>query len=161
MLKATRSTDRSDLLRGAAITGGRALLSFGLALVLSMVGLAIAWGLFVFSSSSDRTVFMVMNTVGAAIGASFGANIAWIKLDRQQRLALVLALLLCVAGAAIGGLLGYQYAANREVECCAEPQTTPFMFTAFGAAIGSNVVIYLGIAVSSAARMFRLRKGVA
>ena len=133
----------------------RSLLGLGLGIVLSMVGLVIAWGLFVFSSSGDRTAFMVMNMAGAGIGASVGVNIAWIKLDRQQKAAMALTLLLCLAGGVVGALLGYQYAANREYECCAEPRTTPFIYAAFGAAIGANVLMYLVTAATSAIRVIR------
>ena len=146
---------RSDGIQRLAIFGGRAVLGLGLGIVLSMVGLAIAWGLFVFSSSSDRTVFMVMNMVGAGVGASIGVNIAWIRLDRQQRTAFVLMFLVCLAGGVIGALLGYQYGANREVDCCAEPRTTPFIYAAFGATIGANAAIYLATAATSAIRAIR------
>ena len=137
------------------VLAGRVLLSLVLALVLSMVGLVIAWGLFVFSSSGDRIVFMVMNMIGAGIGASIGVNIAWIRLDRQQRTAFVLMALVCLAGGVIGALLGYQYGANREVECCAEPRTSPFIYAAFGATIGGNVIMYLATAATSAVRAIR------
>ena len=146
---------RSDGIQRLAIFSGRAVLGLGLGIVLSMVGLAIAWGLFVFSSSSERTVFMVMNMVGAGIGASIGVNIAWIRLDRQQRTAFVLMFLVCLAGGVIGALLGYQYGANREVDCCAEPRTTPFIYAAFGATIGANAAIYLATAATSAIRAIR------
>lgn len=149
-------SDRSDGIQRLAIFGGRVALGLCLGIVLSMVGLVIAWGLFVFSSSSDRIVFMVMNMIGAGIGASIGVNIAWIRLDRQQRAAFILMVLVCVAGGVIGALLGYQYGANREVDCCAEPRTTPFIYAAFGATIGGNVFMYLATAATSAVRAIRM-----
>lgn len=148
-------SDRSDGIQRLAIFGGRVALGLCMGIVLSMVGLVIAWGLFVFSSSSDRTVFMVMNMLGAGIGAGIGVNVAWIRLDRQQRAALLLMVLISVAGGVIGALLGYQYGANREIECCAEPRTTPFIYAAFGATIGANVIIYLATAATSAFRAMR------
>ena len=152
-------TDRSDIFRAAAIIGGRALLGLGLGIVLSMVGLAIAWGLFIFSGAGAKSTFMIMSMVGGGIGAGIGANIAWIRLDRQQRLTIILTLLLCVAGGVIGGMIGYQFGANREIECCAEPSTTPFTYTAFGATIGANVVMYLATASIAAVHMSRARGG--
>ena len=142
-------SDRSDGIQRLAIFGGRVALGMCLGIVLSMVGLVIAWGLFIFSSSSDRTLFMVMNMAGAGIGASIGVNIAWIRLDRQQRTALALTFLICLAGGAVGALLGYQYGANREVDCCAEPRTTPFIYAALGATIGANAIMYLAAAATS------------
>ena len=147
--------DRTDIFRRLTAFSARVLLGLGLSIVLSMVGLAIAWGLFVFSSSSDITAFMIMNILGAGIGSSVGVNIAWIKLDRQQRVAFALTLLLCLAGGIVGALLGYQFGANREVECCAEPRTTPFIYAAFGATIGGNAVMFLVTAATSAIRVFR------
>ena len=154
-------SDRSDGIHRLALFGGRVALGLCLGIVLSMVGLVIAWGLFVFSSSSDRTVFMAMNMVGAGIGASIGVNIAWIRLDRQQRTALVLMFLVCLAGGVIGALLGYQYGANREVDCCAEPRTTPFIYAAFGATIGANAILFLTSAAISAIRSVRATRGPA
>ena len=152
-------SDRTDGIQRLAIFGGRVALGVCLGIVLSMVGLVIAWGLFVFSSSSDRIVFMVMNMIGAGIGASIGANIAWIRLDRHQRTAFALMFLVCLAGGVIGALLGYQYGADREIDCCAEPRTTPFIYAAFGATIGANVIVYLATAATSAIRAFRAGRG--
>lgn len=149
-------SDRTDGIQRLAVFAGRVALGLCLGIVLSMVGLVIAWGLFVFSSSSDRIVFMVMNMIGAGIGASIGANIAWIRLDRQQRTAFALMFLVCLAGGVIGSLLGYQYGANREIDCCAEPRTTPFIYAAFGATIGANVFIYLATAATSIIRAIRI-----
>ena len=151
-------SSRTDGIQRLTVLAGRAGLGLVLALVLSMVGLVIAWGLFVFSSSGDRTAFMIMNMVGAGIGASIGVNIAWIRLDRQQRTALVLMVLICLVGGVIGALLGYQYGANREIDCCAEPRSTPFIYAAFGATIGSNVVMGLAVASGAATRAFRLSR---
>ena len=133
------------------------MLGLASGIVLSMTGLAIAWGLFVFSGASERSTFMIMSMAGSGIGAGIGANIAWIRLDRQQRSGILLTLLLCLAGGVIGGLIGYQFGAGREIECCAEPRTTPFTYTAFGATIGANVVMYLVTAATAAARMVRGR----
>ncbi len=151
--------DISDIVRNLAILAGRAMLGLGLGIVLSMVGLAIAWGLFIFSGASERSTFMIMSMAGGGIAAGIGANIAWIRLDRQQRLTFIVTFLLCVAGGVTGGLIGYQVGANREIECCAEPGTTPFTYTAFGATIGANVAMYLATAAIAAARIARARVG--
>ena len=156
-----RMYEKSDLIRAAAVIAARILLGLALALILSMAALAVAWGLFIFIGSSSRLTFMIMSLAGAGIGAGAAVNLAWIKLDRHQRSALVVTLLVCVAGGVIGGLAGYQYGAYREIECCAEPSTTPFMYIAFGATIGANIVIYLVTASSLAARMFRLNRRAA
>lgn len=150
--------DRSDEIQRLAIWGGRVLLGLGLGIVMSTVGLAIAWGLFVFSSSGSLNAFMVMNMVGSGIGASIGANIAWVKMDRQRRTTLLFLFLVCAAGGIVGGLLGYQWGANREIDCCAEPRTTPFLYAAIGGTIGANVVMYLATLASSVVRAARRGK---
>ncbi len=149
------TTDRSYTVRAATVLAARALLGLGLGLVLSVVGLIIAWGLFIFSSSGNMNAFMIMTIGGAGIGAGIGAGFSWMKLDRQQRPVLALIVLACVAGGIVGGLAGYQYGANREYDCCAEPTTTPFTFVAVGSAIAANLVMYLITAGTACARMAR------
>ena len=150
--------DRSDGIQRLATLAARAAFGLALAFVLSMVGLAVAWGLFVFSSSGSRDIFMVMNTIGSAIGAGAAASLAWVQLDRQRRSMLALTFLVCVAGGVIGGVVGYQFGANREMDCCAEPRTTPFLYTAIGATILSNIVMYLVTAGIATARMIRINR---
>ena len=151
--------DQSDIVRRLTVFAGRFVLGFGLAIVFSMVGLAIAWGLFIFSGASERSTFMIMSMSGGGIGAGLGPSIAWIRLDHQHKAMFAVILLLCVAGGVIGGMLGYQFGANREYECCAEPSTTPFTHTAFGATIGANAIMYLVNAATLAARMVRGSRG--
>ena len=153
--------ERSDDIHRLVIFVGRVLLGLVLATALSMVALAIAWGLYIFSGVSDRVAFMVVTMGSGGLGAGIAANIAWIRLDRQQRTGFALTLLLCVAGGVVGALLGYQFGANREFDCCSEPRTNPFTYSAIGAAIGANVVMYLVVAVGAAARAFRLRRKAA
>jgi len=153
-----RTYERSDIIRDAGVVLARILLGLGLALVLSMAALAVAWGLYIFAGASSRLTFMIMSMTGAGLGAGLAANLAWLKLDRHQMLSIALTLLLCVAGGVIGGLAGYQFGANREIECCAEPRTSPFTYTAFGAAIGANIAMYLAMMATAAARAFRLKR---
>ena len=151
--------DKSDVFQRLAIIAGRTLLGLGLGMVLSMAALAVAWGLYIFAGASERSTFMIMSMAGAGLGAAVAANVAWIKLDRQQRTMFALTLLLAIIGGVIGGLAGYQFGANREIECCAEPHTTPFIYTAFGSTIGANAVMYLSWAASAATRLFKGGRG--
>ena len=93
--------------------------------------------------------------VGAGLGAGVGAYVAWLKLDRSTWSFMTVAILLAIAGGVLGGLGGYQYGANREIECCAEPQTAPFTYTAFGATLVANVAMYLALLGSWALRLLR------
>ena len=150
--------DRYDIVRWAAELAGRGALGLLLGVVFSMVALAIVWGLYIFSGVNDRMAFMIVTMGGGGLGAGIATNIAWIRLDRQRTYGLALTVLLCVAGGVIGAVLGYQFGANREFDCCSEPRTNPFTYTAVGAAIASNVVMYLVVACGAAARAYRLNR---
>ena len=149
------SIERTDFLRKVGIFAARILLGLGLAVVLSMVCLGIAWGLFIFSGASSRNTLLIMSMAGAGLGAGIGAYVAWMKLDRSSWSFVAIAILMAVAGGVVGGLIGYQYGANREIECCAEPQTAPFTYTAFGATFAANAAMYLALVGSFALRMLR------
>ena len=96
-----------------------------------------------------------MSMAGAGLGAGIGAYVAWLKLDRSSWSFVSVAILMAVAGGVLGSLAGYQYGANREIQCCAEPQTAPFTYTAFGAAFMANAAMYLAVVGSAALRMLR------
>ena len=149
------SIERTDFLRQVGILAARILLGLGLAIVLSMVFLGIAWGLFIFSGASSRNTLLIMSMSGAGLGASIGAYVAWMKLDRSSWSFVSVAILMALVGGVLGGLAGYQYGANREIECCAEPQTAPFTYTAFGAAFVANAAMYLAVVGSVTLRMLR------
>ncbi len=153
--------DRYDVVRWAAALAGRGALGLLLGVVFSMVALAIVWGLYIFSGVNDRIAFMIVTMGGGGLGAGIATNIAWIRLDRQRTYGLALTVLLCVGGGVIGAVLGYQFGANREFDCCSEPRTNPFTYTAIGAAIASNVVMYLLVAFNAAARAYRLNRRAA
>ena len=114
----------------------------GLAIVLSMAGLGIAWGLYIFSGAVSKTTLLAMSMVGAGTGGGLGASLAWLRIDRNPPLLLTLMFSLGILGGVLGSWLGYQYGANKEVECCAMPETAPFTYTAFGATIGANAAVF-------------------
>ena len=112
-------------------------------MILSMVCLAVAWGLYIFSSSSTRIVWLIMLMAGASIGAGVGAYLGWLKLDRQYWPTTIATVLAAIVGGLLGALVGYDYGVNREIDCCAEPRTGPFTFAALGSAVLANIAIYL------------------
>ena len=128
------------------ITGGRAVLGFSLALVLSMAGIAVAWGLYIFiyTGVAAQSVLLTVFTIAAGIGAGAGGFLAWRRMDRETWPLLAGALVLVLLGGIGGAWGGYIYGANREVECCAQPTIGPLTYTAVGAAIGANGVALLG-----------------
>jgi hypothetical protein len=114
----------------------------GLAIVLSMLLLGIAWGLYIFSGAVSKTTLLVMSIAGAGLGAGLGASLAWLRIDRNPPLVLTLMFALGILGGVLGGWAGYQYGSNKEVECCAMPETAPFTYTAFGATLGANALVF-------------------
>ena len=151
--------DKSSLFRSAALFSGRIILGLGFSLILSMVCLAVAWGLYIFSGSSTRMAWLVMLMAGASIGAGVGAYLGWLKLDRHHWPSIAATILVAIAGGLLGALGGYEYGVNREIECCAEPRTGPFTFAALGAALGANIAVYLAGAGGIALRKLRAGKG--
>ena len=128
-------------------------------MILCMVCLAVAWGLYIFSGSSTRMTWLVMLMAGASIGAGVGAYLGWLKLDRHHWPSITATILVAIAGGLLGAIGGYEYGVNREIECCAEPRTGPFTFAALGAALVANIVIYLVGAGSIVLRRLRSGRG--
>ena len=154
-----RRMDKSDIFRSATLLSGRIILGLGFSLILSMVCLAVAWGLYIFSGSSTRMTWLVMLMAGASIGAGVGAYLGWLKLDRHHWPTIAATILVAVAGGLLGAIGGYEYGVNREIECCAEPRTGPFTFAALGSAVAANIAIYLLGAGGIALRRLRADRG--
>ena len=151
--------DKSGLFRSATLFSGRIFLGLAFSLILSMVCLAVAWGLYIFSGASTRTTWLVMLMAGASIGAGAGAYLAWLKLDRHHWPSIAGTILVAIAGGLVGALGGYDYGANREIECCAQPRVGPFTFAALGATVGANIAMYLVGVGGIAFRKLRASKG--
>ncbi len=112
-----------------------------LASVLSVIGIGVAWGSFVFFGAAAHATLLILFAAGAGIGAGVGAYIAWLRFDHvpswQGNLGTVLALALAGAGGAWGG---FQFGASQEVACCTGPAITPITYTALGATAAANVL---------------------
>ena len=109
-----------------------------------MVGIAIGLGLYVFSGAVSRTTLQVMILAGAGFGAGLGATL---KLEGNPRSTLVPTIMLALLVGGGGAWIGYEYGANREIECCAKPEVGPVFFAAYGATLAANgVLLLLGIA---------------
>ena len=96
----------------------------------SMAAIAVAWGLFVFSSSQSIETWLILKICAAGGGAGLVSMLAWFNIDRNTR-ALVMAM---VAASTVGGLAGawagYNFAA-------------PIPYTAAGASLMSNLVMLI------------------
>jgi len=76
--------------------------------------------------------------VGAGLGAGFGAFAAWLHLDQEDTLVLVLTAIVVVGGGILGAWGGFEYGSTVEVECCAMPTKSPVYYTALGSTAVAN-----------------------
>jgi hypothetical protein len=132
------------------VAAGRTLFGVLLAVVLSMAGVGIAWGLYVFFGAVSRTTLLTLFMVGAGVGAGLGGFLAWLRIEGDPWPALLgTALLALLAG--IGGAWGgYEFGGRQEVPCCAKADITPVTYTALGATVAANGA---ALAVSAARRL--------
>jgi hypothetical protein len=119
-----------------------------------VIGIGIAWALFVFSGAVSHATLLSLFMTGAGIGAGVGGFTAWLKVDKAPPWPLLLAGALAVVLAGIGGAWGgFQFGANQEVECCVGPAITPITYTALGATAAANVAaLAMGVAHEISAR---------
>lgn len=118
----------------------RTLIGALLGIVLSVIGIGTAWGLYVFFGAASHSTLLTMFLIGAGLGAGVGGYVSAMRVDRAPPwpYQLLIGLALVLAGIA-GAWGGYQFGATREVECCVGPSITPITYTAMGATVGANV----------------------
>ena len=133
---------------------GRTVAGFVLGVILSMVGIAISWSLYIFFGGQTIETWLAALFFGAGLGAGIAAFVAWLHLDRETSLVLGLTALVVIGAGIAGAWGGYEYGSNQEVECCAMPTVSPVYYTALGSAVVANVA---GLAFA-AGRAFLTRK---
>ncbi len=111
----------------------------GLALVLAMFSIGVAWALFMFSGSQALATWLVALMFSAGLGAGAGSLLAWLRIDRRNTPVRFVTAVCVVAAGTLGAWVGYEYGSNREIECCAMPTVSPVYYTALGATLGANV----------------------
>ena len=115
-----------------------------LALVLSYIGVWVAWGLYYFfTDTSSKLLRDVMFLAGAAVGAGLGGSLTWLRLDGNSLPALLLIGAAGLVGGIIGSWMGYEFALNREIKCCSAPPISAFSHAALGATVAANVGTFL------------------
>lgn len=115
-------------IRPALIIFLRTILGIIFAWFFSMTSIAVAWGLFVFSSSQSIDTWLILKICAAGTGAGMVSMLAWVNIDRDTR-ALVMAMVAAsLVGGLAGGWAGYNFAA-------------PVPYTAAGSSLMSNLVM--------------------
>ncbi len=111
-----------------------------LAAMLSVIGIGIAWGMFVFWGAVSHTTLLLLFMTGAGVGAGIGSYAAWLRIDMAPRASVLAAMALVIILMGIGGAWGgFQFGGTREVACCVGPTIGPITYTVIGATIAANV----------------------
>ncbi len=137
-----------DRVQPVLVLVGRTVLGALLATVFSVVGIGIAWAIFVFSGAGSHATLLALFMGGGGIGAGSGSFLAWLRVDWVPPWPMLLAAVLAPVLAGIAGAWGgFQFGANQEVVCCAGPDITPITYTALGATAAANAAaLLMGIA---------------
>ena len=123
--------------RPALIILARIISGLLLAGASSMVFIAVAWGLFVFSSSQSAQTWLILQLAAAGTGAGVGSMVAWFNIDRNTGLMLTLMAAVAILGGLAGSWLGHGYG-------------SPITYLAIGAALMANLAMLV----------FRLAKNI-
>jgi len=118
---------------------GRLIAGVVLGVVLSMIGIVIAWSLYVFFGGRTIEVWQASLFFSAGLGAGIATFAAWLHIDRENGWVLALTALVVLGAGIFGAWGGYRYGAAQEVECCAMPTVSPVYYTALGSAVVANV----------------------
>ena len=124
---------------------GRTAAGIGLGIVLSMLGIALAWGLFLFFGSQSVNIWLGSLYLGAGLGAGIGGFFAWLRVDGDDNWTLVIAAVIITGAGVLGAWAGFEYGSTREIECCAMPTKSPLYYTALGSDALANVAA-IGVA---------------
>ena len=129
-----------DRVQPVLVLGGRTVLGVLLAATLSVIGIGIAWGMFVFWGAVSHTTLLLLFMTGAGVGAGIGSFAAWLRIDLAPRASASAAMALVIILMGIGGAWGgFQFGGTREVACCVGPTIGPITYTVIGATIAANV----------------------
>ena len=128
-----------DIVQPVLVLAGRTVLGVILGTVFSVIGIGIAWAMFVFFGADSHATLLVLFMCGAGLGAGLGSYIAFLRVDWVPPVPMLAAMGAALLLAGIGGAWGgFQFGANQEVECCVGPAVTPITYTAMGATLGAN-----------------------
>lgn len=104
------------------------------------LGVGIGWGSFVFFGARSGDALLLFFIGGASVGAAGGVLLAWLNLDGNSALRLVVMGTLLLLAAAGGSWGGYQFGSVQDVPCCATADVTPITYIVIGAIVASSVV---------------------
>ncbi len=104
------------------------------------LGVGIGWGSFVFFGARSGDTLLLFFIGGASVGAAGGVFLAWLNLDGNSALRLIVMGSLLLLAAAGGSWGGYQFGSVQDVPCCASADVTPITYIVVGAIVATSVV---------------------
>lgn len=131
--------DRWEKMEPFLVPIGRSIAGVVLGVVLSMIGIVIAWSLYVFFGGHSIELWQASLFFASGAGAGIATFVAWLHIDRENGWVLALTALVVMGAGMLGAWGGYEYGAAQEIECCAMPTVSPVYYTALGSAVVSNV----------------------
>ena len=147
-----------DSVQPILVLAGRVVLGALLAVVLSVLGVGVAWGLFIFSGTQSLAAMLTFLTTGAGVGAGLGGFLAWLRIDGDASSVLLATALVALAAGIGGAWVGYEFGSHQEVKCCARPEISPVMYIALGATVVTNAALMaVALGRSAALRTHQMR----
>jgi len=145
-----------DIVQPVLVLAGRTVLGLLLSSVFGVIGIGVAWAMFVFFGAVSHATLLAFFMIGAGLGAGLGGYIAFFRFDWVPTAPMMAAMGLTLLLAGMGGAWGgFQFGANKEVECCVGPAVTPITYTAIGATVGAIAAALL----MSIVREAKIRRG--
>ena len=137
-VQSTYDRDIREKVAPYLIPVARTVIGVTLGVVLSMIGIALAWSLYIFFGAQSIETWLASLFFGALLGAGIAAFVAWLHLDRENGWVLISTAAFVVGAGIAGAWGGYEYGSNQEVKCCAMPTVSPVYYTALGSAVVAN-----------------------
>ena len=138
--------DLREKLEPILVPIARSAIGVAFGVVLSMIGIGVAWSLYIFFGASSIDTWKACLFFGSGFGAGTGAFAAWLHLDRETSKVLLLTAAAVLGGGILGSWGGLLYGEAQDIECCAEPTVSPVYYTALGSAVVANIA---GIVVAT------------
>ena len=104
------------------------------------LGVGIGWISFVFFGARSGDTLLLLFIWGSSVGVAGGVSLAWLNLDGNSGMRLVVVGSLLLLAAAGGSWGGYQFGSVQDVPCCATADVTPITYIVIGAILATSVV---------------------
>jgi hypothetical protein len=114
--------------------------------ILAMVGITIAWSLYIFFGASSINTWLICLYISTGFGTAVASFVAWLHFDQENGWVLLLIFGVALGAGILGTWGGYEYGSALEIECCAEPTKGPAFYGAIGSTLAANAS-GLGVAI--------------